>query len=97
VKFAFLKSAQAEFDDAVDYYADHASVRVAEAFVLDVQHARQRLVERPEIGPAISKRLRILRLKHFPYSIIYRVSVDTITIHAIAHQRRRPEYWSGRR
>ena len=97
MKFAFLKSAQAEFDDAVDYYADHASVRVAEAFVLDVQHARQRLVERPEIGPAISKRLRILRLKHFPYSIIFRVSVDTITNHAIAHLRRRPEYWRGRR
>ena len=96
MKFAFLKSAQAEFDGAVDYYADHASVRVGEAFVLDVQHARQRLVERPEIGPAISKRLRILRLKHFPYSIIYRVSVDTITIHAIAHQRPPPEYWSGR-
>ena len=97
MKFAFLKSAQAEFDDAVDYYADHASVRVAEAFVLDVQHARQRLVERPEIGPAISKRLRILRLKHFPYSIIYHASAEAITIRAIALQRRRPGYWAEQR
>ena len=97
MKFVILKSAQAELDNAVAYYAKHASTRVAEAFVLDVQHARQRLAERPEIGPAISKRLRILHLRPFPYSIIYRVSVDAITIHAIAHQRRRPEYWSGRR
>ena len=97
MRFVFLKTAQAEFDDAADYYAEHASTRVAEAFVLDVQHARKRLVERPEIGPAISKRLRILHLRHFPYSIIYRVSADAITIHAVAHQRRRPGYWSSRR
>ncbi len=97
MKIVFLKSAQAEFDNAVDYYIEHASTRVAEAFVLDVQHARQRLAERPEIGSAISTRLRILHLRHFPFSIIYRFSADTITIHAVAHQRRRPEYWSGRR
>ena len=97
MKIVFLKSAQAEFDDAVDYYIEHASTRVAEAFVLDVQHARQRLAERPKIGSAISTRLRILHLRHFPFSIIYRFSADTITIHAVAHQRRRPEYWSGRR
>ena len=97
MKIVFLKSAQTEFDDAVDYYIEHASTRVAEAFVLDVQHARQRLVERPKIGSTISTRLRILHLRHFPFSIIYRFSADAITIHAVAHQRRRPEYWSGRR
>jgi plasmid stabilization system protein ParE len=97
MKIVFLKTAQIEFDDAVDYYAEHASTRVAEAFVVDVQHARQRLVERPEIGTPISQRLRIVHLRHFPYSIIYRHSADTITIHAVAHQRRRPGYWSGRR
>lgn len=96
-KIVFLKTAQAEFENAVDYYADHASPKVAEAFVVDLQHARQRLAERPEIGMPISKRLRILHLRHFPYSVIYRHSVDTITIHAVAHQRRRPGYWAGRR
>ncbi len=97
MKIVFLKNAQTDFDDAVDYYAEHASTRVAEAFIQDVQHARQRLAERPEIGAAITKRLRILHLRHFPYSIIYRFSADTITIYAIAHQRRRPGYWQGRR
>lgn len=97
MKVVFLKTAQTEFDNAVDYYTEHASPRVAEAFIQDVQHTRQRLVERPEIGPAISIRLRILHLRHFSYSIIYRLSADTITIYAIAHQRRRPGYSSGRR
>ena len=97
MKAVFLKSAQAELDAAVDYYADHASDRVAEAFLQDALQTRQRLIEYPEIGKPVSKRLRALAFKHFPYFLIYRVSVDTISIHAIAHQRRRPEYWGGRR
>ena len=97
MKAVFLKSAQAEFDAAVDYYADHASDRVAEAFLQDALQTRQRLIERPEIGKAVSKRLRALAFKHFPYFLIYRVSTDTISIHAVAHQRRRPGYWGGRR
>ena len=97
MKAVFLNSAQAELNAAVDYYTDHASERVAEAFLQDALHTRQRLIEHPEIGKTISKRLRILAFKHFPYSLIYRFSADTITIHAVAHQRRRPGYWAGRR
>ena len=97
MKVKFLKSAHAEFDAAVDYYADHASERVAEAFLQDALQTRQRLIERPEIGKLISKRLRVLAFRHFPYSLVYRLSSDTISIHAVAHQRRRFGYWSGRR
>lgn len=97
MKAVFLKSAQAELDAAVDYYADHASERVAEAFLQDALQTRQRLIEHPEIGKAISKRLRVLAFKHFPYSLIYRLSADTISIQAVAHQRRRFGYWTGRR
>ena len=96
MKAVFLKSAQAELDAAVDYYADHASDRVAEAFLQDALQTRQRLIEHPEIGKAVSKRLRALAFKHFPYSLIYRFSADTISIHSIAHQRRRPDYWAER-
>ena len=97
MKSVFLKAAQAELDAAVDYYADHVSERVAEAFLQDALHTRQRLIEHPEIGKPVSKRLRALAFKHFPYLLIYRFSADTISIHAIAHQRRRPGYWGGRR
>lgn len=97
MKAVFLKSAQAELDAAIDYYADHASDRVAEAFLQDALQTRQRLIENPEIGKAISKRLRALAFKHFPYFLIYRLSADTISIQAVAHQRRRFGYWTGRR
>lgn len=97
MKAVFLKSAQAELDAAVDYYADHASERVAEAFLQDALQTRQRLTEYPEIGKPVSQRLRALAFKHFPYFLIYRLSPDSISIHAVALQRRRSGYWAGRR
>ena len=97
MKAIFLKSAHAELDAAVDYYTDHASDRVADAFLQDAVHTRQRLIEYPEIGKLVSKRLRALSFRHFPYFLIYRISADTISILAVAHQRRRPGYWAGQR
>ena len=95
MKAIFLKSAQAELNHAIDYYTEHASERVAEAFLQEVLHTCQRLLDHPQIGKAVSQRLRALSLRHFPYFLIYRFSVDTISIHAVAHQRRRPGYWAG--
>lgn len=97
MKAVFLKSAQAEFDAAIDYYAEHASERVAEAFLQDILRTCHRLIDHAKIGKAVSKRLRALALRDFPYLLIYRVSTDTLIIHAVAHQRRRPGYWTGRR
>lgn len=92
MKIIILKPAQAELDDAADYYADHASLRIAQAFLDDFEHARRRLAEYPEIGLTVSKYLRIPHLRHFPYAIIYRLSENTIKIQAVAHHRRKPRH-----
>lgn len=97
MKIVILRSAQAELDEATDYYTDHASPRIAQAFLDDFFHARCRLAERPEIGPPVSKRFRTLRLRRFPYSIIYELAAETIIVHALGHQSRRPGYWRGKR
>jgi hypothetical protein len=36
-------------------------------------------------------------LRRFPYSIVYLLLPEEIRVLAIAHQRRKPGYWSGRR
>ena len=35
-------------------------------------------------------------IKRFPFHIIYRVMPTQIFVLAVAHQRRRPAYWTGR-
>jgi plasmid stabilization system protein ParE len=42
--------------------------------------------------------LRRFVLPRFPYSLIYRhLGADEVRILAVAHQKRRPRYWTGRR
>lgn len=97
MKLIVLNAAQAELEEAQAYYLRHATSHIAAAFVADYQNGAKRLLEFPLAGTPVSKRLRILPLRHFPYSIIYQASAKLVTIRAVAHQRRRPGYWGRRR
>ena len=96
MRIAIVSAAQAELDEAAAYYADHASPRIAEAFLTEFVRAQQRLAEHPAIGTPLSKRLRIFPMRGFPYSIIYRQTADALLIYAVANQHRRPGYWRQR-
>lgn len=39
---------------------------------------------------------RFIRLKHFPYRLIYRILDTAIQVVAVAHERRKPGYWRRR-
>lgn len=54
------------------------------------------------VSKGVSKRasaelgLRQVRLRQFPYRLVYMVVSDEIVIVAVAHERRRPGYWQDR-
>jgi len=56
------------------------------------------IVERPEIGPldasGVTGRLLVRR---FPYHIVYFIKQTQVIVVAIAHLKRRPNYWHGRK
>jgi len=66
---------------------------VAETFRTEVFDAIDRIAETPlgKSADAEGNRRRVLR--RFPYSVIYEVRTSTVTILAVAHHRRRPDYW----
>jgi toxin ParE1/3/4 len=97
MKPVLLAEARAEFDDAIDRYAKHASPLIAEKFIAEFEHAMQLVVEHPQLGTPISQNARALMFRGFPYKLIYRTAPDTLFIVAVAHQRRRPGYWGKRR
>ncbi|ROZ79557.1 type II toxin-antitoxin system RelE/ParE family toxin [Ramlibacter sp. WS9] len=86
--------AQAELNDARDYYLEHASANIARAFLEQFERAVNLLRMHPALGTPVSARLRKLPLRRFPYWLIYRLHGETLSILAVAHQRRRPGYWS---
>ena len=65
-------------------------------FLDDVQRVIDSLREHPKLGQAVGRNLRRALLRRFPFSLIYSDAADEILVVAVAHQRRRPDYWRGR-
>ena len=93
--FRFLPSAEVELLEAISYCAaiqSELGIRFEEA----VAEAVRNLVANPQRGARRSRSTRRWLVKSFPFGVIYRVSESEILIVAVAHQRKRPEYWAGR-
>ena len=67
-------------------------------FVGVVDEALQRIVSRPEALPLWrpDRLYRKCLVRRFPYIVFFEYSGDTVTVVAIAHRRRQPEYWLNR-
>jgi len=91
----FHPDAERELLDAQRWYARRSEV-AAQAFALEIDRALDAIAEAPERWPLRPSGERRLTLSRFPYSVLYRTRAGEIFVVAIAHQRRRPEYWHQR-
>lgn len=90
------RDADAELLAAAVFYAEHASRQVAESFLDEFDYAVSLLREYPQLGNPWRGRTRRFPLRRFPYSLVYYETGTRLRILAVAHQRRKPGYWSGR-
>lgn len=93
---SFHPLADQELNEAAGYY-NSISPGLGLAFLDEVEHAVAMILEHPEAAPLVNRTIRRKLVRRFPYSVMYLVQSDTIRILAIANQKRRPFYWSGRR
>ncbi len=97
MKVRFLKVAEAEFDDAIEYY-EIQQEGLGDRFKNNVEYAILRIVAFPEAFRPLSKRTRRCLVTKFPYGVIYQHRDDSkeILVVAIAHLHRKPDYWVSR-
>jgi hypothetical protein len=95
IGYRFLLPAEEEMTEASVFY-DSASSGLGAGFLDEVQRVVDILREHPELGQSVGRGLRRALLHPFPFSLIYCVEVNSILIVAVAHQRRRPDYWRDR-
>ncbi len=93
-KFSLVLAPGAEDDvsNALLWYRDRNAL-AANAFRSEVFETIERIGDAP-LGrsPDVNgNRNRVL--KHFPYTVWYEVHDQIVTILAVAHHRRRPDYW----
>ncbi len=95
VNVKFLAVSRDEVRNARDWYQER-SVATAEGFLRELDRAISLIRQTPDIWPEFGYGCRGYALRTYPFSVIFRVMGDEITIVAVAHKRRRPTYWSGR-
>jgi toxin ParE1/3/4 len=89
--------ARAELDEAMAFYEQQQA-----GLGLDLQRAVEqaigRIQQHPQLGaPYKATELRHSIVRRFPYIIFYAELEEAIWIVAVAHGKRRPDYWRRRR
>ncbi len=95
VRVEYVAEASRELDEAFDWYLEH-SLAAAEAFLAEIDHGIRLIRRTPRLWPQFESRTRRYVLRKFPYSIIFREADDLIEVVGVAHQKRKPGYWSKR-
>ena len=91
-----LQEAEKELDKAV---ARHEEIEAGLGLRLkeEVRGVIHWILHNTELPRLRAEGYRRVNLKVFPYYVAYFIWTDTIWILAIAHSKRRPEYWIGRK
>lgn len=89
-------AARGDLHLALDWYIAEAGKSTAARFLAEFEHMQAVILQNPQVGAAGAHASRRCPLRHFPYTVVYRIRSDSIEIVAVAHHRRRPNYWSAR-
>jgi toxin ParE1/3/4 len=89
--------AERELIDGAIFYAEQANTELGLAFIAEFERALELLREHPNLGAPWRAMTRRFPIRRFPYSVLYLVKGTELRVIALAHQRRRPGYWSGRK
>jgi len=96
LEISFHPWAEQELNETARYYHTRRS-GLGAAFLDEVEKAIAQITTNPAAVPVIRGDVRRKLVRRFPYSILYAVRGNTLRILAIANQKRRPFYWSGRK
>jgi toxin ParE1/3/4 len=92
----FHPLAEQELIEAAAYYQEQ-KLELGLEYLEEVEHAINFLIQYPEAGSIIRGSIRRLTLPKFPYYLLYcLLKNEQIRILALAHHKRKPQYWLDR-
>jgi plasmid stabilization system protein ParE len=95
MKITFLREAELEFLDAISYY-ERQQPNLGRRFKDEVDRSLLWLAARPEVCRLRPSGYRRMNLPVFPYYFPYIIGESRLWVLAVAHSRRKPEYWIER-
>jgi len=95
-RIEYLSGARIDFDESFDWYAER-SIGAAIGFASAVDDALEAIVKAPDHFPKVPGGCAYCALTRYPFRIVFRNEAQRLVVVAIAHAKRRPGYWRGRR
>ena len=101
VKSRLLRAAELEIDDAVAWY-EAKQLGLGHEFLDCFEQAMQAVENRPDAFPRMEtfhsvRNVRRCPLPRFPFNVVYEIGGSELLVLAVAHVRRRPNYWRRRK
>lgn len=91
-----VQEAKIELEEAIAYY-EEIEQGLGFRFKEEARHSIRWIRDNPLMPRVRTKGYRRVNLKVFPFYVAYFIHAGSIWILAIAHGRRRPEYWFERK
>lgn len=93
MKIEFLEPAYKEYQEAIKYY-NLQNDGLGDRFIEEINRTISIISNYPELFSEYTVNTRKAVINIFPYNIIYSYKNDIITVIAIAHHHRKPDYWN---
>jgi plasmid stabilization system protein ParE len=93
VPVSFSPAARADIREATSWYEENAGL--GEVFYSAIRHATDVIAAAPERWPVRRGKHRYV-MRRYPYTIAYLTDGKSVTIVAVAHQKRDPASWQER-
>lgn len=90
-----LPAAQQDFDESFDWYRAKSRI-AANGFAEAIEASFVRISRDFESLARLDGLNQECRVKRFPFRVVFQKLEDCILIIAIAHAKRRPDYWKNR-
>jgi toxin ParE1/3/4 len=88
--------AMAELDHAIAYYEER-KMGLGLDLLAEIEQATHKIQQNPNIGTIYQNLdVRCYVIKRFPFLIFYAEFSDVLWVIAIAHGKRKPDYWQRR-
>jgi len=87
--------AAADAEEAASWYAERSAL-AAKGFLAELDLVLGRVLEVPDRWPQLEMGTRRYVFPRYPFTLIYRIKDRDIEVIAVAHHRRRQDYWKRR-
>lgn len=95
-KLIVLDAALNDLDIAAEWYHE-IYPKLSKDLISIFKQTLIEIQDKPQLSQSLNSGYRKINLRRFPYKVIFRIEKENIIVVALAHHKRKPDYWKKRK